>query len=297
MREIIVGSRESKLAMAQTNLVVEKIKRENPEISIKVKPFTTSGDRVMAQSVDEVVGKGVFVKELEEALYDKQIDIAIHSMKDVPMEVEKDLPIVALYKRGDPREVVVFRKGLYDGKNHFTGMKVGTSSKRRKLQFEYMYREARVVPVRGNVLTRLKKLSEGECDALLLAAAGLKRLGRSDLIDMYFDVEEILPAAGQGALAVQARAGMDVSFLRGINDPDTVEAVKAERAYVKELSGGCESPVAAYAEIKNEKVYLSGLYYREDTNQFYKETVIGRKGEPEKLGKEFAAYMRKRYKN
>lgn len=296
MKKIIVGSRDSKLAVAQTKLVIERLKKYN-ELAIEIKTFRTSGDMLSTQSVDQVTTKGLFVKELDEALREKKIDLAVHSLKDMPMEVAEDLPIVALMKRGDPRDVAVFRKGVYDGRNHFTAMKVGTSSVRRSIQFMSLYHEAKVEAVRGNVLTRLKKLESGQYDALILAAAGLKRLGLEDRIGMYFDVDEIMPAAGQGILAVQARKGMDVSFLNEINEEDTMVVAKAERAYVKELNGGCESPVAAYGEIKNNKLYLSGLFYREDTDQFYKETVIGSKDDPEAFGRDFAAYMRRRYRN
>ncbi|MDO5519133.1 MAG: hydroxymethylbilane synthase [bacterium] len=297
MNKLVVGSRESKLAIAQTKLVIAQLQKEDPTLEVEIKTFKTSGDRLQTQSVDMVTNKGLFVKELEEALCEEKIDFAVHSLKDIPMEVPEKLPIVAMPKRGDPRDVVVFKKGCFDGLNHFRNMRVGTSSIRRRVQLQALYKEARVEEVRGNIITRLRKLEDGEFDAILLAAAGLQRVGLENRIGMYFETDEILPAAGQGVLAIQARKETDASLLQAINDQETAMIATAERAYVKELGGSCTSPVAAYGQIKNNKLYLSGLFYREDTNHFYKETIIADKEDPEASGVSFAKYMRKRYRS
>ncbi|MDO5293911.1 MAG: hydroxymethylbilane synthase [bacterium] len=296
MKRLVVGSRESELAIAQTNLVIAKLKKEYPALEVEVKTYKTSGDRLQTQSIDVLTNKGLFVKELEEALLEGEIDFAVHSLKDMPMDVPEELPIVAVTKRGDPRDVVVFKEGSFDGLNHFPNMRVGTSSMRRKIQFQALYKEARVEEIRGNIMTRLKKLEDGEFDAVLLAAAGLQRVGLENRIGMYFEVDEILPAAGQGVLAIQAKREEDNSLLQAINDEETFLIATAERAYVNELGGPCTSPVTAYGEIKTHKLYLTGLYYREDTNHFYRETIIADREAPEASGVSFAKYMRRRYR-
>lgn len=274
-QKIRVGSRESKLAVAQTRQVMEYIERTHPKICQELITMETTGDRRLDVTLDQIGGKGLFVKELDKALLDGRIDLAVHSLKDMPMEESDRIPIVRYSPRADVRDVLVLprNKGGWDG----MGV-IGCSSFRRRLQGQRLYPHAVFKNIRGNVLTRLEKLDQGEYDALILAAAGLLRLGLKERIFRYFTVEEILPAAGQGILAVQGRQGMDYGFLEGYGDWETACIARTERAFVRELDGGCTSPVAAYAEVKRGILYLRGLYYIEEKQDY----VIGcQEGNPE----------------
>lgn len=291
-KKVSVGSRKSKLAVIQTEKVTEYIKRTHPEIEVRIVTMETTGDKRLDVTLDKIGGKGLFVKELDRALLAGEIDLAVHSLKDMPMEEDERLPIVAFSKREDERDVLVLPEGVttWDGRGV-----IGCSSFRRRLQGERLFPEAAFRSVRGNVLTRLKKLDEGEYDALILAAAGLKRLGLEERIARYFSVEEILPAAGQGILAVQGREGADYGFLDGFEPPEAYAAARAERAYVRYLDGGCTSPVAAHAKVRDGKLYLRGLYYIEATGGFEIGETVGELCEAEKLGIRLAKELRGKY--
>ncbi|MBM6948989.1 hydroxymethylbilane synthase [Mordavella massiliensis] len=262
--KIKVGSRESRLAVRQAQIVMEKIRQFHPAAQLEIVTMKTTGDRILHKTLDKVGGKGLFIKELDLALRECRIDLAVHSLKDMPMEEPRDFPILACTRREDPRDVLVLRKGLpampADGV-------IGCSSLRRKLQLGALFPSARIENIRGNVLTRLEKLDAGEYDALVLAAAGLLRLGLEERISRYFSVEEILPAAGQGIMAVQGSRRMK-PFTDCASDPDAVLAAAAERAFVRELDGGCSSPVAAHAERQGQAWLLRGLYYEEETGTY-----------------------------
>ena len=248
----------------------------------------TTGDRILDRTLDAVGGKGLFVKELEQALVDGRIDACVHSLKDVPMNVAKELPILGYSGREDARDVLVLPIGVsvWDRTKP-----VGTSSLRRSMQLQKMYSDIEVCPVRGNVLTRLQKLDAGEYGALILAAAGLKRLQLEERISRYFEPEELLPAAGQGILAVQGRAGEDYSFLEGFFDDDSRVAAEAERAFVRELDGGCSSPVTAYARVNGEQLILYGFCDIYD-GSFARESASGSRNQAEQTGIGLARYMR-----
>ena len=215
MRQVVIGSRESKLAVVQSEMVKAYILDHARDIQVDILTMKTTGDKILDKTLDKIGGKGLFVKELDRALLDKKSDISVHSLKDMPMEVPEELPLVAFSKREDPRDVLV----LPEGKTELDPSKpIGCSSQRRILQLKELYPEAVCKSVRGNVQTRLAKLDSGEYSALILAAAGLKRLGLEGRISRYFEPEEMIPAAGQGILAVQGRAGEDVSYLDGFQD-------------------------------------------------------------------------------
>lgn len=294
MNKIVVGSRDSVLAVMQTELVIQEIKRHNPTMEIELKTFKTTGDKILDKTLDKIGGKGLFVKELDQALLNGQIDIAVHSLKDVPMEENKELPIVAVTKRGDPRDVLVYPEGKGEGKTVEECL-IGSSSFRRRIQLQALYPSVKVEPVRGNIQTRLRKLDEGQFDGILLAAAGLKRANLEHRICRPFSVEELLPAAGQGILVIQARKELDCSFLSKVCDPETMIAAQAERAFVRKLDGGCSSPVAAYAEVHGEEVHLTGLYYKESTGEFFKESTTGKAKDANQLGEALARNMRTKY--
>lgn len=290
MKKIVIGSRESKLAVVQSEQVVEFIQSNNVDMQVELLTMKTTGDIILDKTLDKVGGKGLFVKELDKALLEGRSDLSVHSLKDMPMEVPEELPIIAYSKREDPRDVLVLPKGIHT--LDFT-KPIGCSSFRRILQLKELYPNAQFKSIRGNVLTRLEKLDSGQYSGLVLAAAGLKRLGLEERITTYFEPEEMIPAAGQGILAVQGRKGKDYSYLKGYCDEESSYAAKAERAFVKFLNGGCSSPVAAYAILKEEKLELRGLYYDEKTTLYKKGVIEGEKEQAEQLGIELAVRLRK----
>ena len=289
-RKIVVGSRDSLLAVTQSNLVVDYIRKNCPDIDVSLLTMKTTGDIELNGPLYNMGGKGLFVKELDIALMEKRSDLSVHSLKDLPMVVPDDLPIVGFSKREDPRDVLVLPKGVteYDGK-----LPIGCSSLRRILQLETIFPGAEVKNIRGNLQTRLRKLDEGEFGAIILAAAGLKRLGLEDRISRYFDTEELLPACGQGILCLQGRSGEDYSFLKGFLDEDATAQALAERAYVKGVDGGCSSPIAAHAKVSGDRLELTALFYDENTKKYSKKVMSGPKSDAEKIGQEMADYFLK----
>ena len=292
--KIIIGSRDSKLAVMQTELVMQQIRKYNPDLELELITLKTTGDLILTQTLDKIGGKGLFVKELDQALIDGRIDIAIHSLKDMPMEVNEELPIVALPKRGDVRDALILPEGIsleMIDRNELLS-NIGSSSNRRKLQLENLYEGIGVTPVRGNIITRLTKLDRGEYSALILAAAGLHRVGLEHRISKYFSVEEMIPAAGQGILSIQARKDLDVSFLQMVNDRVSMYCATAERSFVRVLDGGCSSPIAAHAMVSGNEIKLVGLHYNEATKEHRIDNIIGDILEAEKLGEKLANKLR-----
>lgn len=281
MRKIVIGSRDSKLAVIQSEMVRDFIQKKHPDMEVEILTMKTTGDKILDRTLDKIGGKGLFVKELDKALLDQRSDLSVHSLKDMPMEVPEELPLVAFSQREDPRDVLVLPEGETELNPH---KPLGCSSLRRTLQLKELYPDMECKSVRGNVQTRLRKLDEGQYSALILAAAGLKRLGLSHRISRYFEPEEMIPAAGQGILAVQGRAGEDTSFLDGFQDLEGTYAALAERAFVKYLDGGCSSPVAAHAVVDKEQITLLGLYYEESTGNYKKGQITGKTKDAEKLG-------------
>ncbi|AFV03959.1 Porphobilinogen deaminase [Dehalobacter sp. UNSWDHB] len=290
-RKIIVGSRESRLAVIQSQFVMEQIRRNHPELELELITMKTTGDVILEQTLDKIGGKGLFVKELDRALCQGVIDIAVHSLKDMPAEIPEDLPITAFSKREDPRDVLVLPQGTGSIENLDKEKAVGCSSARRTIQFLDLYPGLDVKPVRGNVLTRLKKLDEGEFSALLLAFAGLKRLSLETRISRVFSTEEMIPSAGQGILAIQGRKGEDLSFLACINDKDAQTAALAERAFIQKLDGGCSSPAAAFAEVHGTQVRITGLYVDVETGEKAKGSMTGDRRDAAEIGYRLATRL------
>lgn len=289
MRRIVrIGSRESVLAVAQAQLLIDYINKNCEQIEPELVTMKTTGDRILDRTLDQVGGKGLFVKELELALREHRIDVCVHSLKDVPMEVPQDLPIIGCSAREDARDALVLPLGVtvWD-----RSRPVGTSSKRREQQLEALYPGSLCASVRGNVQTRLRKLDQGDYGALILAAAGLKRLGLEGRISRYFEPEELLPAGGQGILALQGRAGEDYRFLDGFFDADSMVAAEAERAFLRELDGGCSSPVAAYARVKGQQLILEGYCDTYD-GSYARERASGSRTQAKQTGIGLARYMR-----
>ena len=288
--KIRIGSRESKLAVIQSRMVMDAIARTVPEAELELVTMKTTGDRILNKTLDQIGGKGLFVKELDQALRDGRADFTVHSLKDMPMEVPADLPLAAFSRREDPRDVLVLPEGVTELDR---SKPIGCSSRRRQLQLKALFPGVEIRPVRGNVQTRLAKLGAGEFSALVLAAAGLKRLGLEGRISRYFSTDEILPAAGQGILAVQTRQGVDTSCLSAVRDEDAGCCALAERAFVRALDGGCTSPVAAHAVVTGEQRTLTGLYVSPDETVVRKGAMTGLKADAERLGQALAEALRK----
>ena len=282
--KIRVGSRESRLAVIQAELLMAAVRAAHPEIELELVTMKTTGDKILDRTLDKVGGKGLFVKELDAALRDGRVDITVHSCKDLPMEENPALPLVAFSQREDPRDALVLPEGV---RELDFSKPIGCASLRRKMQLEKLYPQAQIAPVRGNVQTRLRKLDEGQYAALVLAGAGLKRLGLEGRIARYFEPEEVLPAAGQGILAAQMRAGEDASFLDAFADPEGTACARAERAFVRELDGGCSSPVAAFATVSGDTMTLTGMNVSAE-----KDTITGAVGEAVQLGIALARRLR-----
>lgn len=291
MKRIIVGSRESALAVAQSMTLVTFLKERLPDTEIELLTMKTTGDRILDKTLDKSGGKGLFVKELDTALREGRADLTVHSLKDVPMEVGDDIPLIGFSKREDPRDAVILPDGA--GKED-PSLPIGSSSLRRKLQLIKIFPGVKVEPVRGNVQTRLRKLDEGKYGALILAAAGLKRLSIDHRIHRYLSTDEMIPAAGQGILAVQGRAGEDYSFLMDFFDEKAEAEARAERAFIRELNGGCTSPVCAFSEVKGDRITINGLFYDDASGRYLRGSKTGMVTEAYDLGRTLADILRAR---
>lgn len=270
--KVVIGSRDSKLAVVQSQMVIAFLREAHPGMDVSLATFKTTGDKILDRRLDEVGGKGLFVKELDAALRAEQCDYTVHSCKDLPMEVPDDLPLVCFSAREDPRDVLVFPQGASEPD---WSKPIGTSSRRREIQLRALFPHATFESVRGNLQTRLRKLDEGGYGALVLAAAGLKRMGLEGRIGRYLAVDEVIPSAGQGVLAVQGRADAQPALFEGFADGQVAVAVAAERAFVARLDGGCSSPIAAHATVEGGVFNLRGLYYDEETQQARRGSVSG----------------------
>lgn len=279
--ELIIATRKSKLAQVQADKVIELIKEKN-NINAKKLLVVTEGDRRLDVTLDKIGGKGLFVKEIEYALLNKEAHAAVHSMKDVPFELSEDFELVAIPERDDIRDVFVSSNGI-----HFQDLKegaiIGTSSIRRAAMLKKLRRDLNIVPIRGNVQTRLDKMKKEKMDGIILAAAGIKRLGLEDIITDYFDPKEFLPAIGQGALGIEAlKNGEYNNYLKKLDNKEVRRAVEAERSFMKKLNGGCHSVIGVYSEIKNDDLYMIGTF--DVGGKIIKKDILGKKSENIELG-------------
>lgn len=281
MEVVRLGSRESRLALVQTRQVQSYIESTHPQLRAEIVAMKTTGDRILDRTLDQVGGKGLFVKELDLALREKRSDLSVHSLKDVPMEVPEDLPLIGFSRREDPRDVLVLPQGA---KEADASLPLGCSSRRRVLQLQRLFPGFTVKSIRGNVLTRLEKLDRGEYGGLILAAAGLTRLGLAARISRYFTVEEMIPAAGQGILAIQGRQGEDYEYLQGFFDSQSTCEALCERAFVRTLDGGCSAPIAAHARAEGERLVLTGFYYDEQVKRQVSGRLKGHTEDAERMG-------------
>ena len=293
MQSVIkIGSRESRLAVKQAEIIRDQIISDNPDISVEIITMKTTGDKILDKSLEKIGGKGLFVKELDRALMDGRIDIAVHSLKDMPMEENPELPILAYGKREDPRDVILYRSGLETLPDCAV---IGTSSRRRMLQMQRLYPDCTFRGIRGNVQTRLKKLETEGYDGTLLAAAGLKRLGMEQMISRYLSVDEMIPAAGQGILAVQGRKGEEHRWIDSIDVRESQAAALAERQFIRVTGGDCTSPCAAHAQVSGNELKLTGLYYNEDTEEYAVDVIVSDVSESRQAGESLAERMLKKY--
>lgn len=286
--KIIIGSRESQLALIQSKIVIDAIKSYDSSITTDLVTMKTAGDKILDKALDKVGGKGLFIKELEQALLDRKVDLTVHSLKDVTMEELSEIPILAFSKREDPRDALILPNGI---SSLDFSKPIGCSSRRRILQLKKIYPQANFEIIRGNIQTRLKKLDSGYFSATVLACAGLKRLGLENRISRIFEPDEILPAAGQGILVVQGRKNFDVTPLKKFNDELSRIIAIAERSFVRHLDGGCTSPTAAYAELFGNTIKLTG-FYGDNLGHCLKACVKGSLDEAEKLGKVLATQIK-----
>ncbi|WP_375106096.1 hydroxymethylbilane synthase [Lysinibacillus fusiformis] len=293
MRKIIVGSRRSKLALTQTNWFINELKAAGAPFEFEVKEIVTKGDQILDVQLSKVGGKGLFVKEIEQALYDKEIDFAVHSMKDMPAVLPEGLVIGCIPPREDARDAFI-SKGHVKFADLPAGAVVGTSSLRRSAQLLTVRPDLEIKWIRGNVDTRLAKLEAEEYDAIILAAAGLKRLGWSeDVVTEFLSVEDCLPAVAQGSLGIECR-GDDTELLAELaklTDQLTWQEAHAERAFLAAMDGGCQVPIAGYATSNGDEITLTGLVAAPDASVVYKETVVG--SDAQKIGEELATILTK----
>lgn len=294
MRKLIVGSRRSKLALTQSQQFIDKLKLIDPSLDIEIKEIVTKGDKIVDKQLSKVGGKGLFVKEIQNELFNKEIDMAIHSLKDVPSMIPDGLTLGCIPDREIPFDA-------YIAKNHIPlqelseGSIVGTSSLRRGAQILSKYPHLKIKWIRGNIDTRLKKLETEDYDAIILAAAGLKRMGWSDnIVTTYLDRYILLPAIGQGALGIECRSDDKelLDLLSKVHNHDVAQCVTAERTFLSEMDGSCQVPIGGYATIaQDNQIEFTGLIMSPDGKERYEHTVLGT--DPVKLGIEVSQVLKK----
>ena len=295
MRKMIrIGTRASALALWQAEWVKAELESKYPKLQVSLTKIKTTGDKILDVPLAKVGGKGLFVKEIEEAMLRSEIDIAVHSMKDVPTFFPDGLHLGAITKREDPRDALLSRNHV-KFKDLPIGARVGTSSLRRQAQLMHLRPDFLIEQLRGNVDTRLRKLKEGQYDAIILAAAGVRRLGLAENVTEYIDPELSLPAIGQGALGIECR--VDDRELNDLiaffNHADSRVCVTGERALLRRLEGGCQVPIACYGQVKGGKLSLVGLVGSVDGKRIIKDTLEGPHAEAERLGVELAEKLLK----
>jgi hydroxymethylbilane synthase len=280
-----IATRQSRLALWQAEHVAARLRELHSSLDVVLVPMTTQGDRVLDRPLAEVGGKGLFIKELEIALQENRADIAVHSMKDVPSELPPGMTLAAMLPRADPHDafVSIRYRHLHDLPQ---GAHVGTSSLRRQSQLRVLRPDLKITPLRGNVDTRLRKLDEGQYDAIILAAAGLKRLGFDERITHLIALEHSLPAVGQGIVGIECRADdrRSMELVAVLDDATARACCEGERAFALRLQGSCQSPIAGFAELRDGQLELRGVVASQDGATIYRGTVSGPAGEAGQLG-------------
>ncbi|MCG4579947.1 hydroxymethylbilane synthase [Clostridium cochlearium] len=283
--KLIVATRRSILAQTQTDLVIKEIEKNN-EVKCEKLLIQTLGDKILDKTLDKIGGKGLFIKEIEKALLDGKAHMAVHSMKDVPYEVPSMFYIGAIPKREDVRDAFISRDGT-KFMDLPSGAKIGTSSRRRASQLKLLRPDIEVVPIRGNVQTRLRKIEEMNLAGTILAVSGLKRLNMEDVITDYFSPEEMVPAIGQGALGIEIKKYDDViDYIKDIDHEETRICVEGERSFMEALNGDCHSTIGAHAIVENDLMHITGIF--EVNGRIVKKDIEGKKEEYKQLGKTLA---------
>jgi len=290
---IKVGSRQSQLAMWQTNHVVDILKAKLPEYDFQIVPIKTKGDKILDVALAKIGDKGLFTKELELAILNGDVDFAVHSMKDLPTVLPEGLQITAMTKRHDPRDVLL-AKHNYSFRELPRGARIGTSSLRRKAQLLNIRPDLQILDLRGNLNTRMKRMDTENYDAIILAAAGVERLGWQDKITEKLDYQICLPAVGQGSIGIETRGNDQEIYkiVRLANDRDTELCITAERALLKSLEGGCQIPIGAVAEIGDTQLTLTAMVGSLDGKVLVRDSLTGDLTEPEKIGLELAKLLK-----
>ncbi|MDD4601387.1 Porphobilinogen deaminase [bioreactor metagenome] len=291
-KNLVIGTRGSKLALWQANFVAAQIMERYPELQVSIKKVTTTGDKILDVPLAKIGGKGLFTKELETEMLAGDIDLAVHSLKDMPTELPDGLIFGAITERADPGDAFISPE-YRTIENLPQGAKVGTSSLRRKAQLLHCRPDLEIVDLRGNLDTRLKKLESQTLDAILLAVAGLKRLGWAERITQIIPHNICLPAVGQGALAIEARRddAEVLAILAFLNDVNTRQAVEAERAFLREVEGGCQVPVGVYGKIENGSLAVEAVILSVDGAKKVHDKIFGSPAEAEQLGITLATNM------
>ena len=292
--EFRIGTRGSQLALWQANWVRDRLIEAHPRLTVTVVRIKTTGDKIQDAPLAKVGGKGLFVKEIEEALIEKRIDLAVHSIKDVPVELPDELHLSAITKREDPRDVLISRKAL-PLKDLAHGAKVGTSSLRRQAQLLHFRSDFEIVPLRGNLNTRLQKLDSLNLDGIILALAGVRRLGLEARVTEIVPMEISLPAIGQGALGIETRMNDEAveEKVRFLDDPASSVAIRAERAFLRRLQGGCQVPIGCFGQKISSNLRIEGLVGTIDGKQLIRHHIEGPAEDAEFLGIKLADFLLK----
>lgn len=295
--KIVVGTRGSKLALIQTNWVVEELKKANPEIEFEIKVIKTKGDLVTHLPLHKIGDKGLFTKEIEQQLLDREIDLAVHSMKDMPSTLPQGLKFANVPRREDPRDILVLKENYKTIEDLPYGARIGTGSKRRIYQLLKYRPDLEIVPIRGNIDTRIRKIEDENLHGIVLAAAGLLRAGLKEHISYYLPTNIMIPAPAQGALALEIRENDShmEEIISHIKDETTEIQVAAERGFLAGVNGSCHVPMGAYCEINDDKLILTGLYGDEEGKKLVVKSIEGSVKDSSKIGFDLAEEVLKEY--
>ena len=296
--KIRVGTRGSNLALIQTNWAIDRLKEKFPEVEFEVKIIKTKGDKILHLSLDKIGDKGLFVKEIESQLLEGEIDLAVHSMKDMPAEVVEGLKFAAVPKREDPRDVIILREGLNSFDELPIGANIGTGSKRRKYQLLRKRPDLNIVPIRGNIETRISKIESENLDGIVLAASGVIRADLEEKITEFLPVDLMIPAPAQGALALEIRENDEdlEKMIDAIRDEISQIQTDAERSYLAGIDGSCHIPMGAYCEVDGEKLTLTGIFGDEDGEKITVASLEGDRDNPKELGSNLAKLVLKKHR-
>ena len=296
--KIRVGTRGSNLALIQTNWAIDRLKEKFPEVEFEVKIIKTKGDKILHLSLDKIGDKGLFVKEIESQLLEGEIDLAVHSMKDMPAEVVEGLKFASVPKREDPRDVIILREGLNSFDELPIGATIGTGSKRRKYQLLRKRPDLNIVPIRGNIETRISKIESENLDGIVLAASGVIRADLEEKITEFLPVDLMIPAPAQGALALEIRENDEEleKMIDTIKDEISQIQTDAERSYLAGIDGSCHIPMGAYCEVDGEKLTLTGIFGDEDGEKITVASLEGDRNNPKELGSNLAKLILKKHR-